>query len=479
MRFHAPHLETKFPSLHLTVKEHMKWYVGRVQNMYPTLIHVKYNLLLSKPNAPEQGLHFDYMDHTTKKNPEQQPVSLIVAIDPFLLVTAQDSTAPGMTYRVQSGSCIIFSNKVQHAGGKNIHQVDGKPAHAVRMFAYMVSDEKDFPGDNVTYFLDDGGNSSSSGSSSNSSSTSSSNSSSDSNSSGDESESDQKNKDDGTSNNNTEKPVSEHGQEEANDTPHPNPSKKSGSSSSSSGSSGTSSSSSGDESESDNKNRDDGTSDNNTFCDNNLKNYEKPVSEDGQEEANNTPHSKPSKNSSGSSSSNSSSGSSDTSSSSSGDESESDDKNRDDGTSNNNTFCDNNLKSYEKPVSGDGREEANNTPHPKPSKKRHRDILESNNDESNRGEESSVPIPIPANDSPSLAIHHLQGSSPNVSVHPEAIRLIRNFTSTHNSLPSLLPPAPSGREQIQDFIQRMPLVVRRSWIHYTMEQRMNRAAKKR
>jgi len=343
MRFHAPHLETKFPSLHLRVKEHMKWYVGRVQNMYPTLIHVKYNLLLSKPNAPEQGLHFDYMDHTTKKNPEQQPVSLIVAIDPFLLVTAQDSTAPGMTYRVQSGSCIIFSNKVQHAGGKNIHQVDGKPAHAVRMFAYMVSDEKDFPGDNVTYFLDDGGNSSSSGSSS---------------------------------------------------------------SSSSSDSSGTSSSSSGDESESD-------------------------------------------------------------------------DKNRDDGTSNNNTFCDNNLKSYEKPVSGDGREEANNTPHPKPSKKRHRDILESNNDESNRGEESSVPIPIPANDSPSLAIHHLQGSSPNVSVHPEAIRLIRNFTSTHNSLPSLLPPAPSGREQIQDFIQRMPLVVRRSWIHYTMEQRMNRAAKKR
>ena len=416
MRFHAPHLETKFPSLHLTVKEHMKWYVGRVQNMYPTLIHVKYNLLLSKPNAPEQGLHFDYMDHTTKKNPEQQPVSLIVAIDPFLLVTAQDSTAPGMTYRVQSGSCIIFSNKVQHAGGKNIHQVDGKPAHAVRMFAYMVSDEKDFPGDNVTYFLDDSGNSSSGGSSSNSSS----NGSSDSNSSGDESKSDDKNRDDGTSNNNTEKPVSEHGQEEANDTPHPNPSKKSGSSSSSSGSSDTSSSSSG-----------------------------------------------------------SSSGSSGTSSSSSGDESESDDKNRDDGTSNNNTFCDNNLKSYEKPVSGDGQEEANNTPHPKPSKKRHRDILESNNDESNRGEESSVPIPIPANDSPSLAIHHLQGSSPNVSVHPEAIRLIRNFTSTHNSLPSLLPPAPSGREQIQDFIQRMPLVVRRSWIHYTMEQRMNRAAKKR
>ena len=39
-RFHAPQLEEKFPSLHLTVKQHMVWYVGRVQKLYPTLMTI-------------------------------------------------------------------------------------------------------------------------------------------------------------------------------------------------------------------------------------------------------------------------------------------------------------------------------------------------------------------------------------------------------------------------------------------------------
>ena len=360
MRFHAPQLEAKFPSLHLEVKQHMAWYVGRVQKLYPTLIHVRYNLLLSNPNAPEQDFHFDFMDHTTQNNPEQQPVSLIVAIDPFLLVTVEEpfqddnSTATGklITHCVQPGSCIIFTNKVQHAGGKNIFQIDGKPAHAVRIFAYMVSDERDFPSDTVTYFPDY----------------------------------------------DARKELSR--DDDANDAD--------------------------DESDSGFTNRGDNAND------------ADDKSESGFRKIGKT-----------------------------GDTADDDDKPesrfkkksdmRDDDTSDEDTFYDDNLQYCQKPVWDDD-EEMND------------------DDESNSGKESSVPIP--AMDPPSPAIHHPERSARSVSVYREAIRIVQNFTSTHNSLPPPLPPVPSRHKQMQDLIQRVPLAVRECWQQFMMQEK-NRAAKKR
>jgi hypothetical protein len=44
---------------------------------------------------------------------------------------------------------------VEHGGAKNIYQQNGQPVDAMRLFAYMVSDEKDFPLDAVQYFTND------------------------------------------------------------------------------------------------------------------------------------------------------------------------------------------------------------------------------------------------------------------------------------------------------------------------------------
>jgi hypothetical protein len=137
------------------VKHHMSWYVTRVQKEYPSLVHVNYTLLKSMPNATRQKLHYDYGDDVMNKDPERQPVSLIVAIDPFQLVLVDTSERAATTTLVSPGNCIVFTNKVKHCGEANNHQVQGKPATAVRMFAYMVSDEKDFPQDTVHYETED------------------------------------------------------------------------------------------------------------------------------------------------------------------------------------------------------------------------------------------------------------------------------------------------------------------------------------
>ena len=115
-------------------------------------------MLLSAPNAPDQEFHFDYQDSTMNKDPEKQPISLIVAIDPFSLNIMNELEEDGSwtisSQYIMKCGCIFFPNKVQHGGGKNNYQIDGKYANAVRLFAYMVSDEEDFPPDTVQYFAD-------------------------------------------------------------------------------------------------------------------------------------------------------------------------------------------------------------------------------------------------------------------------------------------------------------------------------------
>ena len=143
-RFHTPNLED-FPDLNTKVTQYMSWYVTSVQQLYPTLIYVKYSILLSKPNAPAQKFHFDYQDSVMNKDPKRQPISLIVAIDPFSLNIVKEREGNNTTVivkHIEEGNCIFFTNKVEHGGAKNEHQRIGKPAEAIRLFAYMVSDEK-------------------------------------------------------------------------------------------------------------------------------------------------------------------------------------------------------------------------------------------------------------------------------------------------------------------------------------------------
>jgi hypothetical protein len=154
MRFHTPDLKEKHPDMYETVKHHMSWYVSRVQKQYPSLIHVKYSLLMSNPNAERQSFHYDYEDHVTNKDPERQPVSLIAALDPFDLNIVIKPPSY-WEYAVDEGDAIIFTNKAEHGGGANNYQIKGKPAQAVRLFAYMVSNERDFPSDTVQYAIDE------------------------------------------------------------------------------------------------------------------------------------------------------------------------------------------------------------------------------------------------------------------------------------------------------------------------------------
>jgi hypothetical protein len=156
-RFHTPNLMA-FPTLYTKVKQYMSWYVKRVQKLYPSLIHVKYSIILSNPSAPAQTLHFDYPDSVMNKDPERQPISLIVALDPFMLniVTKREGTTPTTMFKfIEPGNCIFFTNKLEHGGAKNNYMWNGKPCEAIRLFTYMVSDENDFPPDTVQYFTDE------------------------------------------------------------------------------------------------------------------------------------------------------------------------------------------------------------------------------------------------------------------------------------------------------------------------------------
>jgi hypothetical protein len=153
-RFHTPNLKD-FPNLYTTVTQHMSWYVALVQKQYPSLIYVNYSILLSKADAPDQEFHFDYQDSVINKDPLRQPISLIVALDPFVLnivTERQDNNVTFVARGVQEGSCIYFTNKVEHGGAKNLYRQNGQSVDAMRLFAYMVSDEKDFPLDAVQYF---------------------------------------------------------------------------------------------------------------------------------------------------------------------------------------------------------------------------------------------------------------------------------------------------------------------------------------
>ena len=72
-----------------------------------------------------------------------------------IVTERQENNVTFVARGVQEGSCIYFTNKVEHGGAKNLYHQNGQSVDAMRLFAYMVSDEKDFPLDDVQYFTND------------------------------------------------------------------------------------------------------------------------------------------------------------------------------------------------------------------------------------------------------------------------------------------------------------------------------------
>jgi hypothetical protein len=73
-------------------------YIAYVQQIYLKLKHVKEGAILSAPNAPAQvdghdgKLHSDYTANVLECTPDERPVSIIMAVDPFRIAVL---TKPG------------------------------------------------------------------------------------------------------------------------------------------------------------------------------------------------------------------------------------------------------------------------------------------------------------------------------------------------------------------------------------------------
>jgi hypothetical protein len=137
----------------MTVMNKFLYYINHVQGIYPTLIHVKGGSILSAPNAPAQfeghneRLHSDYTANVLEQSPNERPVSIIVAVDPFqfMYLPTQDMMRKEIqTICVHPGETVIFTNRCLHSG-----DINNSEEFSLRLFAYLVSNLHDFPANKV------------------------------------------------------------------------------------------------------------------------------------------------------------------------------------------------------------------------------------------------------------------------------------------------------------------------------------------
>jgi hypothetical protein len=129
------------------VEKYMRNFVSK---MYPCLTHFKVGALRSRGDQSQfelQGtLHRDYLDDVDKKVPEERPQSIIIALDPFVLLYENDSDYHDDSVGSQSvgkGEAVLFTSSLRHAGGSNGTKED--KTWKYRLFAYIVSELSDFP----------------------------------------------------------------------------------------------------------------------------------------------------------------------------------------------------------------------------------------------------------------------------------------------------------------------------------------------
>ena len=137
----------------------MRPYLDFVKNQYPCMRYWRVGALETKPLTPSQyekmknQLHSDYSETALKREAGERPMSMIMALDDFnFLYEDKDDDDDDdnvdeddlCCITVRSGHAIAFTNELFHAGGENM---TNKTIY--RLFAYIVSDEKDYPNSKV------------------------------------------------------------------------------------------------------------------------------------------------------------------------------------------------------------------------------------------------------------------------------------------------------------------------------------------
>jgi hypothetical protein len=94
------------------------------------------------------ALHCDYHDNINKKVPDEEPQSILLALDPFnLLYESNMSTGGLMDGKVNEllvnwEHAVVFSSSFCHAGGSNYNI--NKTGYVYCLFAYIVLAEADY-----------------------------------------------------------------------------------------------------------------------------------------------------------------------------------------------------------------------------------------------------------------------------------------------------------------------------------------------
>ena len=154
-RFYAKDLE-KHTEIYNYVMDELQYYITYAQMKFPKLIHVKGGAILSAPHAPAQidghngKLHSDYTADVSQRPLDERPVSIIVAVDPFVLkYLPKDNMMRKEIQKicVRQGEMVMFTNACLHSGDTNESN-----EYQLRLFSYLVSNEKDFPQNRVTLF---------------------------------------------------------------------------------------------------------------------------------------------------------------------------------------------------------------------------------------------------------------------------------------------------------------------------------------
>ncbi len=146
----------KHPMIYNYVMTESQDYITDVQQIYPTLKHVKGGAILSAPNSPAQinghyeKLHSNYTANILERPPDERPISIIMAVDPFGLhyLPSQEMKRKDITrLNVNQGEMVMFTNTCLHSGDTN--ESDN---YRLRLFGYLVSHEEDFSKNEVMLY---------------------------------------------------------------------------------------------------------------------------------------------------------------------------------------------------------------------------------------------------------------------------------------------------------------------------------------
>jgi hypothetical protein len=101
------------------------------------------------------ALHCNYHDNVNKKLPDEQPQSILMALDPFKLLYESNMGTGGLLdgkveeLLVNWGQAVVFCSSFCHAGGSN-YTID-ETGYAYCLFACIVLSESDYPSEVGTW----------------------------------------------------------------------------------------------------------------------------------------------------------------------------------------------------------------------------------------------------------------------------------------------------------------------------------------